>query len=458
MPSSIIDSNYYRDMFGTPLMRSVFSDESRIKAWLDTEVALAKAQVITGVIPKGIDIELQKVAKIENLDLVAMKEHFDKVGFPILPFVKQLNNACNSETARWVHYGATTQDILDTGMVLQIRNAMKLVDSEVEGIVEALKNLTEKYRDTVMAGRTFQQLAAPITFGYKTAVWLDEMLRHQERFHELKKRLYVGQCAGAVGTFATLGDKGMEVQQVMMDILNLRTPDITWHTSRDTWSEMIGSLSLLSATLAKIANEIAILMRSEIGELAEPFETGRGASTTLPQKRNPIACEPVIAIAHRLREMASSQTCAMIQEHERGVGQMHIEWMVVPESFVLISGSLHHSKFILENLWVDSQKMRENIDIGGGLLMSEAVMMGLAPKVGKSAAHHLVYAAAGKAMDEGVTLRVALLADREIMKYLTVTEVDDLINPANYTGSVSQMIDNVLMKAKKKYENWNNNE
>ena len=444
MPSSIIDSNYFRDMFGTEAMRSVFSDESRIQAWIDTEIALAKAQVITGVIPKGVDETIEKVASTNNLDFASMKEDFDKVGFPILPFVKQLTQLCDAETAKWVHYGATTQDILDTGMVLQMRKGLEIIEDNIESILSALASLAKKHRDTVMAGRTFQQLAAPITFGYKAAIWLDEMLRHRERLYQIKERILVGQCAGAVGTFATLGDKALVVQRVMMEHLKLGIPKITWHTSRDRWSELISFHALLGSSLAKIANEVAILMRSEIGELSEPFEKGRGASTTLPQKRNPISCEPIIANAHRLREMASSQMIAMIQEHERGVGQMHIEWMVLPESFILLSGSLCHTKFILENLWVDTNNMRKNLDIGGGLLMSESVMMGLAPKVGKSKAHHLVYAAAGRAMDNETTLQEELVNDNEICENLTIQEINALIDPSNYVGSAGAMVDAVL--------------
>ena len=446
MPASILDSDYYKDMFGDSAMRAIFSDEARILAWLETEVALAKAQATLGLIPAGVDIKIIEAAKIENLDLVAMKVAFDKVGFPILPFVAQLNKACDPETARWVHYGATTQDILDTGMVLQMRYGLNWIEEQLEAIISALVLLVQEHKHTVMAGRTFQQLAAPITFGFKAAIWLDEILRHKERLNQLKERLYVGQCSGAVGTFATLGDRGLEVQRLMFDHLGLNVPAISWHVARDSWSEVVSWLAITGTTLGKIANEIAILMRSEIGELSEPFEIGRGASTTLPQKRNPIACEPVIANAHKLRELASSQLMAMIQEHERPVGPMHLEWMVIPESFVLLSGSLKHSRFILENLWVGKEQMRANLEIGGGLLMSEAVMMGLAPKVGKSHAHHLVYAAAGKAMDNGLTLREALLAEKEITSLLSVSEIDALIDPANYVGVAPAMVDAVLAK------------
>ena len=437
-------------MFSAPEMRDIFSDEARLNSWIQTEIALAKAQVQLGIIPEGIDVIIKQEVDIKKINLEEMKADFDRVGFPILPFVNQLNKACGAETARWVHYGATTQDILDTGMVLQMRAALVWIEEQLFAILNALAKLSSEHRNTVMAGRTFQQQAAPITFGYKTAIWLDELMRHKERLSQLKERLLVGQCSGAVGTFATLGDKGLAVQSLMFKHLGLKMPEISWHVARDNWAEMVSWLATTAATLAKIANEIAILMRSEIGELSEPFETGRGASTTLPQKRNPIACEPIIASAHKLRELVSSQLTSMIQEHERGaLGQMHLEWMVMPEAFVLFSGSLKHSKNILEDLWVGKDQMRKNLDIGGGLLMSEAVMMGLAPKVGKSKAHHLVYAAAGKAMDQGLTLREALLANQEITNLLSEKEIDTLIDPANYVGVAPAMVDAVLAKYNK---------
>lgn len=446
MPSSVIDSYYYRDMFGTETMREVFCDENRIQAWLEVEVALAKAEEKAGVIPNGVAEEIQKAAKLSNLDLDTMKKEFDRVGFPILPFVHQLVNTCSPEASRWVHYGATTQDILDTGMVLQMKKGLTIVENDLKGVKKALVPLVKKHRNTVMAGRTFQQQAAPITFGYKAAVWLDEILRHVQRLTELKKRLLVGQCAGAVGTFATLGGRGADVQRYMMKELGLDVPDITWHVARDRWAELMSWFSLMAATLGKIANEVAILMRTEVAEISEPYEEGRGASSTLPQKRNPIECEPVIAAAHKLRELASSQHTAMIQEHERGVGQMHLEWMVIPEAFVLMSGSLFHVKNILKGLYVDKEQMQKNLDIGGGLLMSEAVMMGLAPKIGKKKAHDLVYEIAGKVYENRLSLKEALLNDKIITSLLTFSELEELLDPINYTGIASDMVDNVLAK------------
>lgn len=446
MPSSIIDSHYYRDMFGTPEMRNIFSDQVRIQKWLLTEVALAKAQSEHDIIPKEAARKIAEAATMNNIDVEEMKIEFDKVGFPILPFVHQLTKACDPDTARWVHYGATTQDILDTGTVLQMKEALQLIGNDLESIIQALVKISKEHRNTVMPGRTFQQHAAPITLGYKTSIWLDEILRHKERFEQMKPRLLVGQCSGAVGTFATLGNKGMEVQKTMMQELGLHTPGITWHVARDRWGELVSWFSLVAATLGKVANEIAILMRTEIGELSEPFETGRGASSTLPQKRNPIECEPIIAIAHKMRELASSHHSAMIQEHERGVGQMHLEWMIIPEAFVLMSGSLSHSENILSGLHVDKEQMRKNLDMGGGLLMSEAVMMGLAPKIGKKKAHDLVYLIAGNAYEKGITLKEALMQDEQVTSHLTSLEIAYLLEPVNYTGVASKMIDMVLAK------------
>jgi 3-carboxy-cis,cis-muconate cycloisomerase len=446
MPSSTLDSDYYKDMFGTEEMRAIFNDHNRLNAWIATEIALADAQENLGIIPTGIAEAIKKSGHPENFDLKEMKADFDRVGFPILPFVNQLNKACGADAAKWIHYGATTQDILDTGMVLQIKDGLELIEEELGSIIEATSILAKSHNKTVMAGRTFQQLAAPITFGYKAAVWLDEILRHRNRLKEMKKRVLVGQCSGAVGTFATLGDRGLEVQQIMMQNLGLSVPDITWHTARDRWAELISVFAMMTATFAKIANEVAILMRSEVGELSEPFEIGRGASTTLPQKRNPISCEPIIAIAPKMRELVGSQLTAMIQEHERGVGQMNIEWMVIPEAFVLLSGSLKHTRFILENLWVDKDNMKKNLSLGGGILMSEAVMMGLAPILGKAKSHHLVYAAASKAHEEKISLKKALMEELEISSVLSETEIDKLIDPLNYIGVSEIMLNRVLNK------------
>lgn len=452
MPASLLDSDYFKDMFTSSEMREIFSDENRVRSWIKTEIALAKAQEELDIIPMGIADKIETEVHVEKMDLLKMKEEFDRVGFPILPFVHQVNALLGAETAKWVHFGATTQDILDTGLILQIREAIAYLENELDESVVALKALAQEYKNVPMAGRTFQQLAAPVTFGYKAAIWLEEMVRHKVRLGEIKTRILVGQCAGAVGTFATLGTKGFEVQSRMMDHLDLEQPNITWHTAKDRMAEVICWQGMVAGTLGKMANEIAILMRSEIGEVSEPFKKGRGASTTLPQKRNPISCEPIMAIASKMRELVSTQLSVMIQEHERPVGPMHLEWIVVPEAFLMMSGSFKHAKYVLQNLVVDPNKMLENLQLNGGLIMSEAIMMGLAPKIGKQKAHDLIYRAAGNANDSGITLKQALSNELEVSALLSEEEIDQLIDPRNYLGSTHRMVEQVIQYTDSVYE------
>ncbi|MDV6328047.1 adenylosuccinate lyase family protein [Idiomarina sp. Sol25] len=446
--TTLSDSFYYSGMFSDQKMAGVFSEKSRLESWLKTEVALAVAEASLGIIPVSAAENIEASARLENLDLEAMKEEFDKVGFPIMPLVHQLAKACDPEAARFVHWGSTTQDIIDTGLVLQMREALRLLEHDLDEIIDAMATLAGDHRNTVMAGRTFQQQAAPITFGYKVAVWLDEMLRHKKRLEELKPRVLVGQCAGAIGTLATLGENGVAVQQAMMKELGLGCPDVTWHTARDGWAELVNWLVLVTSTLGKVATEIATLMRTEVNEVREPYEKGRGASSTLPQKRNPIACPRIISIAHRMREFSGSQFSAMIQEHERAVGAMPIEWMIIPEAFMLASGSISQSLSILKELDVDADQMRANLNLNGGLLMAEAVMMGIAPIIGRNQAHDVVFGAAGRANDAGIEFREELLKDNQIMQHLSVEKLDELLDPANYTGSATAMVDAVLGKLK----------
>lgn len=444
MASSLFDSFYFKNMFSTSAMAAVFSDESRINAWLTTEIALAKGEAKVGVIPKDAADNIAASACLSNIDLDLMKVEFDKVGFPILPLVRQIANACNHDAARWVHWGATTQDIVDTGLVLQMREGLSLLQKDLRSLMVSLAKIASTHRNTVMAGRTFQQQAAPITFGYKVAVWLNEMLRHHERLIELKKRVLVGQLGGAVGTLSTLGQDGIAVQQAIMEELGLKKVLIPWHTSRDSWAEMVNWLVLVCSTLGKIGTEISGLMRTEVNEVREPYEKGRGASSTMPQKRNPIACPRIIAISHRMREFSGSQFSAMIQEHERGVSAMPIEWMIIPEAFMLASASFSQSLEMISNLEIDSVQMGKNLNLDSGLLMAEAIMMGIAPLIGRTRAHELVFTAAANANDTNITLREAIINDEKIMELISVDELNTLLNPVNYTGSASEMIDAVL--------------
>ena len=444
MATSIIDSDYYKDMFGSARMHALFSDEARFQGWLDFEAGLARAQARLGIIPEAAAKEITAKAKVEYIDVAAMKAEFDRVGFPILPIVHQLAKAVSKETARYVHWGSTTQDVTDTGMALQIRNGLDLLDEMLEELETALAKLAKRHRDTIMVGRTMQQQAAPITFGYKVAIWLAEVRRHRERLHVMRPRVLFGQVAGAVGTNATLGDRGLEVLRATMKELGLVEPPISWHVSRDNWTEVTALLALVGATMAKIGLEIALLMRTEVGEAGEPFVAGRGASSTLPQKRNPITCQPLIAAGKMLREKAALAFDAMVQDHERATGPMHLEWSILPEAFVIAGGAVENALSILDGLAVDEKRMAANLDMLHGMVMSEAVMMGLAPHIGRNQAHDVVYEACARCADGGLTLREVLLADERIGGKLSTAEIEAMLDPANYLGCAREMVDQVL--------------
>lgn len=445
---SVFASPYFRDQFCTSAMRAVFADEARLAGWLQAEVALAQAQAGLGLIPAAAAAEIAQVAKVEALDIAAMKADYDLSGVAIIPLVKHLGALCTADTRRWLHWGATTQDILDTGFALQIRDALALIGADLDAAIRALAVLAARHRDTVMAGRSFQQQAVPVTFGYKAAVWLDEMLRHRARLPALRERVLVGQLGGAVGTLAPLGGDGLAVRTAMMRALGLGEPAITWHTARDRWAELVHWLAMVGATLGKIATEITHLMRTEVAELQEPLVHGRGGSSTMPQKRNPVASPQIIALARRLRDLPGGQLDAMMQEHERGAGAMPIEWAVVPEAFLLLSGALAHALPVLQGLEVDSARMRANLDAGGGLAMAEAAMMALAPQIGRGAAHDAVTGAAQRALRRGVTLRAALLEDPALTAHLGTQALDHVLEPGNYTGSAGAMVDAVLELAR----------
>ena len=449
MTGSGVGSFYFGDLFSTPAMREVFGDENRIRTWLRFEAALASAQAECGIVPSEAAKTIERAARLENLDLDAMKAEYDRVGFPISPLVHQLARACGPESARWIHWGATTQDVIDTGLVLQMREGLALIESDADAVIDALARLVHDHRHTVMAGRTFQQQAAPISFGFKAAVWLEEMLRHRRRLPELKRRVLVCQYGGAVGTLSTLGEDGLRVRAKLAAKLALEEPAISWHTARDAWAELVHWLAMVGATLGKIGNEVATLMRSEVNELREPYRPGRGASSTMPQKRNPIAAPPILAIAHRLRECVASQLFAMIQEHERSVASQPLEWLAIPEAFLLLSGSLKRSRETLEELDVDADRMRRNLEASGGFLMAESVMMGLATHIGRQEAHEWVSAAAGRARDAGRSLREELVSDPRISTHLSPDDIDRLLDPSNYLGCAEGMIDAVL-KGKKR--------
>jgi len=444
MPSSLIDSAVFRDIFSTETMRKVFSDENRVQKYLDFEAALARAQGRLGVIPKEAAEEICRHCHAAEIDFAKLKTQTERIGYPVLPVVQQLVALCRDGLGEWCHWGATTQDITDTATVLQIREALALIGTELSGISDALAALARRYRDTPMAGRSNLQQAVPITFGYKMATLLAAFERHRQRLAELRPRVLVGEFGGAAGTLSSLGGRGLEVQTELMKELKLGQPAIAWHTVRDTIAEVGCFLGLVTGSCGKIAFDIKLLMQTEVEEVYEPFHEGRGSSSTMPQKRNPISSVYITALTSVVRQQAAALLDAMVEDHERATGPWEIEWIVLPEIFCFAAGALAQTKFVLTGLQVDEKKMRSNLDITKGLIVSEAVMMGLGPHLGRQYAHDLVYHICRQVVATGRPLAELLAENQEISKHLDRAALAKLCDPANYLGEAGVMVDRVL--------------
>lgn len=445
MSSNVLDSVLFRDSFGTPEMRAIFDDRELIRKYVEVEIALAQAQAKCGVIPQQAADEIAVKCTADTLDFDLLRHETEIVGYPILPLVHQISKQAG-ESGGYVHWGATTQDIMDTAVVLQIRDAFDLIESEMKQLCQTLAGLARRYRDTPMAGRTHLQQALPITFGYKAAIWLDMIDRHTERLAQARPRILVGEFAGAAGTLASLGDKGLAVQEAMMDILKLGVPSSTWHVARDGFAEATNLLGLITGSLGKIGYDVMLLATNELGELYEPFVKGRGASSTMPQKRNPISSELMLACAKGVRQHAGLMLDAMVQDLERATGPWHAEWIAIPESFVLTAGALHQANFMLAGLIVDEKAMARNLDMTKGLIVAEAVMMGLAPYIGRQDAHDVVYDACRVVNEQGGRLADVLNSMPGVSSRLDPQLIERLTDPANYLGMAPEMVDRVLEK------------
>jgi 3-carboxy-cis,cis-muconate cycloisomerase len=443
MPSTVLDSDIFKDMFGSAEMRAVFSDENLIRCYVEAEVALAVAQGRLGVIPRDAADAIAKLAPTVTLDRDVLKHEAENVGYPILGLVRQLS-AKLGDAGRYVHWGATTQDIMDTATVLQVRAGLAIVERDLAAVSAALANLAANYRDTPMAGRTHLQQALPVTFGYKCAIWLSMMDRHAERLREVKPRVLTAQFGGAAGTLASLGDRGLDVRREFARELGLADPAITWHVARDAIVETVNLLALITGSLGKIGFDIMLMMMTELGEAFEPFAAHRGASSTMPQKRNPISSEILVANAKSVRQHAGLMLDGMIQDFERATGPWHVEWIALPDSFILTAGSLAQGKFMLEGLAVDESRMRQNLGMTQGLIVAEAVMMGLAPHLGRQQAHDLVYEACRDALAQRRALFDVLSANPVIAKALPQQQLAALCDPANYLGSAPAMVDAIV--------------
>ncbi len=447
MSSLVFNSKIWGEMFGTKEMSEIFSDKQTIKYYLEVEAALARVQSRLGIIPKNCGSEISKAAKIDWIDWKLLEKRTSIVGYPILPLVEQLSLKVKKNLGQYCHWGATTQDIMDTADILQIRDALTILLSDLIGIKKALKKLVKKYINTPMSGRTHLQHALPISFGYKCSTWLSGVERHIDRIEQIKERLFNVSFFGAVGTLASLGETdGIKTKNGLAKELKLKSPDVSWHSIRDNFCELSSWLSLVGASLGKIAYDVMLMMQTEIQEVNEPFIHGRGSSSTMPQKRNPISSEVILACSKLLREHHSAMLDSMVLDHERATGQWHVEWYTLPKMFIVSSSSFRCSRELLEGIKVDKKNMIKNLNHTNGLILAESIMMKIAPKLGRQKAHDLVYDCCRKSITNNITLLDTLMMDKNISKNFKKKEIEFCLNPKNYLGASTKMANALLKK------------
>jgi 3-carboxy-cis,cis-muconate cycloisomerase len=444
MTAYVMDSELFRDQFGTAEMRDIFSDRVTVQKWLDTEAALARAEAEEGLIPAAAADEIARISDAALYDLDAMRAEMARTSHPIVPLVRAMDEKCKGDAGGYVHWGATTQDIMDTGQILQIKDAWAVIAADLEKLGHNLARLARDHRTTPMAGRTHGQQAQPVTFGYKVAIWLDELRRHQTRMTEASARVFMGQFSGAVGSMAAIGEPGLAVQKRMMALLGLTQPAISWHVARDTLAEAACVIVMVSQTMGKIAQEIYMMQKTELAEVEEPMPPGKVGSSTMPHKRNPAICESVVALARIARECAQPALANVVAEHERDKIGLLVEREYVAKLHALTHAAVKKTVALTGGLRVRADNMRRNLDVTGGLMLSEAVMMQLAPVLGRQEAHEVVYHAAQQAAVDGRTMKDALMAVPEVAEKLSEAEIDAILDPAAYTGLCAAFVDRVL--------------
>jgi len=444
MASGVFDDALIKQLWSTDELRAIFSDRNRVAKWYEFESSLAIEQGEMGIIPKEAAAEIALKAKIDNVDLEEIAVGVRRIKHPLIPALKAVQDLCSKDFGEYIHFGPTTQDVLDTATVLQIKDAHIIYLRDMKAIGRALAKLARDHRNTPMAGRSHGVQALPITFGHKAAIWLSEMGRNYERMRELEKRVLVGGMVGAVGTQASFGPQALELEYRLMQRLGLGIADINWQPARDRFAEYVSVLAIMSGTLGKIANEIVNLEHTEIGELYEPFSEGKVGSSTMPHKRNPSTCEAVVGVSRALRYNAAMVIEGMVIEHERDGSSWRAEWKALPESCLMMGGMLSMMKYVLEGLEVDGAQMRGNLDRLGGFLLSERVMFVLSTKVGKQTAHELVYEASMRGIETGITFERALMEDKKVSAAMSVEELRAVLDPTTYIGHAPAIVDRVL--------------
>jgi 3-carboxy-cis,cis-muconate cycloisomerase len=442
-PSNQLFDSY----FTQSSMREVFCDAGRVQGMLDFEAALAHAEARTGLIPEALVADIAAACRAELFDFQALGVAIGSAGNSAIPLVKalgQLVAARNPQAERYVHMGATSQDVMDSGLILQLRQAIGLIEEDLEQLTKVMAAQALRYADTPLAGRTWLQQATPVTLGMKIAGWLGALTRHRQRLQELKPRLLCLQFGGASGSLAALGEQALPVAQALAETLRLSLPEQPWHTQRDRLVEFASLLGMLAGSLGKVGRDISLLMQTEVGEVFEPSAPGKGGSSTMPHKRNPVGAAVMIGAATRAPGLVATMFAAMPQEHERSLGLWHAEWETLPELCCLISGSLYQALQALPELQVDARRMRDNLDTTRGLLLAEAVSIALARLIGRDAAHHLVEKCCRQAVEQGAHLREVLGQSTDVSAQLSPEQLDRLLDPAHYLGQSRQWVERAV--------------
>lgn len=444
MAVSVFDMQCLQHLWSTEELRTIFSEENRVRKWLDFEAALANAQAELGIIPPAAAQEITAAAKIENIDITRMAEDIRSIKHVFVPTLKQIQAQCSKAHGEWLHYGATTQDVLDTGVVLQLKEAHAVIMRDLKKTANELKRLAVTHSDTLMVGRTHGVHALPITFGHKCAIWLDELSRHHERLLHAEPRVFVGMIVGAVGTQASLGEQAREVERLTLEKLGLGVPDISWAPARDRFAEYALLLAMIGATVSKIGNELFHMQRNELNEVEEAFSDGKLGSSTMPHKRNPVAAENLASLARPLRYNAALILEGMVQQGERDAVPWKLEWKALPECCLIAGAMLFQASTLLEGLKVNAQEMEDNANLLRGYLLSERLMLELSARIGKQTAHQWIYEASMHGITHDMDFSQALRAHPELGKHLEHDEVEKLTDPKGYLGEAGAAIERVV--------------
>jgi 3-carboxy-cis,cis-muconate cycloisomerase len=429
--------------FTQEAMREVFCDRGRVQGMLDFEAALARAEASIGAIPAEAVNDIVAACEASLYDFDALAIAIGNAGNSAIPLVKALGQQIatrNEKAERYVHMGATSQDVMDSGLVLQLRRAITLLDKDLESLAEALAQQAQRHAGVPMPGRTWLQQATPITLGAKIAGWLGAITRHRQRLKELKPRLLCLQFGGASGSLAALGERAFPIAEALARELKLNLPDQPWHTQRDRLVEFASWLGLVAGGLGKIGRDISLMMQTEAGEVFEPAAAGKGGSSTMPHKRNPVGAAVMIGAATRAPGLVATMFSALPQEHERSLGLWHAEWETLPELCCLVSGALQQALAVIPGLEIDAGRMGQNLELTHGLVLAEAVSIALAQRVGRDAAHHLIEQCCRRAVEQGKHLREVLGDEPEVTAQLSAQALDNLLNPAQYLGQSKRWV------------------